>query len=284
MLTSVAPRRSASLCLALCGAVAALDIPLGETRWVVPGEELVANEGISVTGELRCASPTASASSVIDASKIVVQSGGLFECGTAAAPMMREVDIRINGDDPSGEGHGIIVYPGGQLQLHGDASRARVGRLARLSRAGSTQLEMRPPGVLGAWQIGDRIVVSVTDYNRQPDAGQNEERVIASISPDGMTIGLDEPLEHTHYGGQPARFHGSPLLVDEAAYVANLRRKVVVRPRRAALATSLQEAVGAAGGHVIIHQAGHAAVSGVELAFLGDAGRCSSVPSLPLLH
>ena len=167
-----------------------------------------------------------------------------------------------------------MIKSGGTLRMHGELGRDVRARLARVAAAGSDFLLLRPPGVRGKWQVGDQIVVATTAFHRQPATGQvveppqNEERVISALSEDGLVVHLDQPLAYEHYGGQPARFTGSNLTLDESAYVANLRRTIRIAPLDATRRD----------GHIMIMHGGKAFVDAVEVSRLGVAGQMGRYP------
>ena len=221
---------------------------------------------VRVQGTLRCGRGVEAA--VLRTSRVVVESGGVFECGSASNPITSDVEIELlDGADADGQ-RGIMVYNGGTLSLHANPSRSRVARLASVALRGSARLHLRLPGVSGHWHVGDDLVVATTSFNRQPSVAQNEERTIAAISADGLVVDLDRPLIFDHYGGNPATFRGTNLTLDEAGYVANLRRPIRIRPAAGA----------AVGGHIIVHYGGTAHVQGAEIARLGDEGQLGQYP------
>ena len=85
-------------------------------------------------------------------------------------------------------GGGIAVLSGGTLSISGSAERAGWQRVGTMALRGANELTLREPLSPGAWLVGDAIVVSTTDYNRQPQVGQNEEHVVAAVSADGLTV------------------------------------------------------------------------------------------------
>ena len=225
---------------------------------------------ITVHGTLRCdTSSIGAAAIVLRTSRVVVMDGGTFECGTEADPMMSDIEVQITDGASADDERGIKVLSSGTLRLHGDVAAARVARLAVAAAQGDTALRLRAPGVSGGvWRVGDPIVVAVTDFNRQPMTGQNEERTITAISADGLTVTLDQALAHSHFGGRPATFEGSLLTLDEAGYVGNLRRRIRISPAEGA----------SVGGHNIVHHGAFAYVEGVEISGMGDEGKLGQYP------
>ena len=201
-------------------------------------------------------------------SRVIIESGGSFECGMNSSDFELQLLDNSSYSSVNNLRRGIIVYPGGTLSLHGDASRGRIARLASVAASGASTLNLRSPGVGGVWHVGDALVIATTSFNIQPSIGQNEERTIAAVSDDGMRVELDRPLAFSHYGGEPATFTGSNLTLDEAAYVANLRRNIRIHAAPGA----------AVGGHVIVHRGASAFVQGVEISGLGDEGTFGQYP------
>ena len=246
----------------------------GEIRLLGP-QNITAAEVITVRGMLRChVNGTETATTTLRARQLVVEAGGTFECGTVAAPMTNIVDIQLLQPEAAGGPAGISVHAGGTLHLHGDSRRATRARLARVAAAGTNHLVLRPPGVGGAWEVGDLIIITTTSFHRQPataqvhQQAQNEERFISAMSTDGLVVHLHRPVAYDHHGGWPATFNGSNLTLDEAGHVANLRRSIRLAPANRSWR----------GGHVIVHRDAGAFVSAVELTRLGNEGILGQYP------
>jgi hypothetical protein len=248
---------------------ASLDVQQGEVLTLKPGTTTEADT-ITVHGTLRCdTSSIGAAAIVLRTSSVVIMDGGTFECGTETDPMMSDIEVQITDGASADDERGIQVLSSGTLRLHGDVAAARVARLAVVVARGDTVLQLRAPGVGGGvWRVGDPIVVAVTDFNRQPASGQNEERTITAVSADGLTVTLDQALKHSHFGGRPATFEGSSLSLDEAGYVGNLRRRIHISPAGGA----------SGGGHNIVHHGAFAYVEGVEISGMGDEGKLGQYP------
>lgn len=264
--------------LALSGlhSVSASDLVIGpaSTQTLDPGT-VTSAAVIRVQGTLRCGATLGVAlpAATLRTSRVVVEGGGAFECGSASKTASLNLELLDSSDTTLGglvddTQRGIVVDSGGRLSLHADPARSRVARLSSVARRGSARLHLRAPGVGSYWQVGDDLVVATTSFNAQPSIGQNEERTITAISTDGLVVDLDRPLTFEHYGGRPATFTGSALTLDEAGYVANLRRPIRIRPAADA----------AAGGHIIVHHGGSAYVQGVEISRLGDQGTLGHYP------
>eukprot|EP01065_Artemidia_motanka_P053535 TRINITY_DN9958_c0_g1_i4.p1 TRINITY_DN9958_c0_g1~~TRINITY_DN9958_c0_g1_i4.p1 ORF type:complete len:3881 (+),score=1049.38 TRINITY_DN9958_c0_g1_i4:67-11709(+) len=144
----------------------------------------------------------------VEATYIFIQSGTL-QIGTPEQPFDndREAHVILHG------GYGVpglsvdndhwlgaaVLANFGEVQVHGRPARAWT-RLAETSAAGSR--ELRVQNSVGAadgykpWRAGDQVWVPSTNYD--PDNG--EVRTIQSVSADGLTITLTEPLQWEHLG------------------------------------------------------------------------------------
>ena len=140
-----------------------------------------------------------------------------------------------------------IVCCGGRLDLHGTPMARTWVRLAKTAKKGATKLELSD--ATADWKVGDRIIVTPTQYQTYQDGVGTEERLVKAI--DGKTLTLDQPLEDDHLGEAVFR-----------AEVANLSRNVVV------------ESADPKGnrGHTMYHRGSAGAISYAEFRHLGKAG------------
>ncbi len=187
---------------------------------------------------------------------------GTLRAGSEAAHFSHQFTLTLTGGD-SGNANPMVgskvlaVFSGGALELHGE-TRAGWTQLAATAGSGSTMLNLAQPM---AWRVGDRVVVSSTDY----DPGQAEEAVIASASP--TMISLQAPLAHSHWG-QMQTIAGRA--VDERAEVALLTRNVTIQGDA--------QSSGGYGGHVIVLRGGVAHVEGVQFTRMGQSGKVARYP------
>ncbi len=164
---------------------------------------------------------------------LLVMEGGTLTVGTTENPVSAQVkaEIIINDvpidttKDPSQYGNGMIVF--GKVSMHGAAMSDTFVRLAVEPRAGDTTLTLSVP--VSGWKAGDRIIIP--DSRQWHDAigiYQLERPTISSISEDGHTIFLTQPLNYDHLGAKD----GNGQLVF-TPHVANMTRNVTVKSESA---------------------------------------------------
>lgn len=94
-------------------------------------------------------------------------------------------------------------------------------RLDNTAVAGATSITLTHPV---DWKVGDSIAIATTNHRHTQK--ETEESTIASVSADGRTLTLTQPLQYEHlgvigtYGGQNIEFR---------AEVGLLTRSIVVR-------------------------------------------------------
>jgi len=147
-----------------------------------------------------------------------------------------------------------------------------------------------------SWTKGTRIVVASSTTS----SSESEEATVASIDTDGVTVHLETPLKHFHFGTAPT-----------AAEVASLTRSIVIRGEDGCesqqtfnklrfpsstgcsgedCVVALDQVTRGSCGHFIIAHTPHGRVCGVELTQLGQhkvlgkyvlhAHRCGDAPAL----
>ena len=187
---------------------------------------------------------------------------GLLRVGSETAHFAHQFTVTLTGGD-SGSASPMVgskvlaVFSGGSLELHGD-TRAGWTQLAATASAGATTLNLSQPM---NWHVGDRIVISSTDY----DPGQAEEAVITAAAP--TVVGLQMPLMHSHWGLLQTI---AGREVDERAQVGLLTRNVTIEGDAASS--------GGYGGHVIVLRGGTAHVEGVQFTRMGQSGKVARYP------
>ena len=172
---------------------------------------------------------------------LLVLPNGVLEVGSASSPVPASVtaeiiikDLALNAStDPDQYGTGLLSIDG-TVTLHGATKSPTFVRAASEPRAGHSSIALAQP--VAGWQVGDRIFLP--DTRQVPadhwfNAGYAlhiEERIIQSVSADGMSIAVTTPLAFDHRGARDAS--GAPTVVGGVAllpHVGNLTRNVIVR-------------------------------------------------------
>lgn len=147
---------------------------------------------------------------------VVIAGNGLFEMGTADAPIQAGIRARlyITNDgpidrvaDPFGITRGLISH--GSVSIHG-TEVASYAALAAPATAGAKSLVLKSVPV--GWKAGDTIVVAATTAGIE----QNEQRTILSIV--GNVVVLNQALGYDHLAPR----------ADFEVHVANLSRNAVI--------------------------------------------------------
>ena len=212
----------------------------GAKIWIRGGAELIVDmelrtkiSWIRVEGKLSFQSDTDTLLRVVD---LVVDPPGLLEIGTEANPIdanhqaqiifldrvdpfRKENDLdpdegpthRDKARDPIDVGGGLISH--GQVTIHG-AQIASYEFATHSLRRGTQNLVFsdRPVG----WKAGDRLLFAST---RTPIENEDEVHTIESISSDGRTVTLKQPLAYDH----PV-----PAGYDVRVPIGNLSRNVIL--------------------------------------------------------
>jgi PKD repeat protein len=161
----------------------------------------------------------------------VVLQGGSLIVGTAANPIAANVVANIDianqaintTIDPSQYGTGLIVL--GTVTMHGEVKTA-YATVSQAPMAGDVSLHFA--SAVTGWRVGDDVEVPDTrelNYNQRGSqyVSQTEQRQIASISPDGLTVTLNAPLVYNHAGGTDVNG-----VVDYLPQVMNTSRNIMV--------------------------------------------------------
>lgn len=189
-----------------------------------------------------------------------VQVAGALRLGSPTCRLQQRIEFVFDTDENVAEadvrqaiferhGLGIVVEPGGVLEVFGKLYQPTWTRLDETAAAGATRIKLAEPV---DWEPGQRIVLVTSAQRDFPYADQNEVRGIAALE-DRRTLVLDAPLEHLHYGGREYQVE-----------VGLLTRSIVFRT-----ADSVRAAAPTFGGHIFVHAA-EARVSGAELIWLGQ--------------
>jgi len=157
-------------------------------------------------------------------------------------------DPGVRADIHGRAGLGIVVEPGGRLDIFGRLYQPTWTRLSATASASSTTIALAE---MVDWEVGQQVLVTTSSALDYPTLDQNEVRTITGVN--GSQLTLDTPLVFGHFGG--------------AAYqveVGLLSRSIVLRTDDALLAGG-----GSFGGHVMAH-VGRTRVSGAELYGMGQ--------------
>ena len=194
---------------------------------------------------------------------ILLTNGGRLQAGTLEQPFAHSLRVTLLGNRTHSEeapvyGAKAIAIAGGHLEMHGVA-QVSWSRLAAHATSGSAELRVDDST---GWRAGQRLFVASTDF----DFEQTEARVIRHVS--GATVGLDAPLEYSHYG--EVQEYGGRVL-DERAEVGLLSRNIVIEGDQ----RSQREEFGCQ----IMATAGRLRLSNVEVS---NCGQRSSLARYPL--
>ncbi len=170
----------------------------------------------------------------------------------------------------------MAMGEGATISIHtDDADKESWTQLDGTAQAGDTTLQFTEAT---GWEVGDRIALATTDF----DINQTEEFTIIAVSDDGATVTVDRPLEYMHYG-QVDTYNdpdGDVHELDMRAEVALLSRDVTIKgdvQYNESLALNEQE--DQYGGHTMVMHGGEMYLSGVELAYMGQAGILGRYPT-----
>uniref|UniRef100_A0A3B4AFD8 Uncharacterized protein n=1 Tax=Periophthalmus magnuspinnatus TaxID=409849 RepID=A0A3B4AFD8_9GOBI len=162
----------------------------------------------------------------LQAENILITDGGALQIGTEDQPFQHKAIITLHGNLGSPE---IPVYGAktlgvreGTLDMHGIPIPVPWTRLAETANNGSSTLKLMD-GV--TWKKDDEIVIASTGHRHSQK--ENEVRTIASVSQDGRTLTLTEPLDYTHLGVQVTLPDGTTF--EGRAEVGLLTRNIHVR-------------------------------------------------------
>ena len=159
----------------------------------------------------------------LKAQLILVTSGGLLQVGTEQQPYMNKAEIVLYGHVLSTElpiyGAKTLAVREGTLELHGRPLNVTWTRLAKTANAGEKTLYLTQAV---DWQVGGAVVIAATGFVQT----ENEDATIASISSDGLSLTLSDPLNFTHIAAVQTI---AGRTIETSAEVGYLTRNVVVR-------------------------------------------------------
>ncbi|CAG5956366.1 unnamed protein product [Menidia menidia] len=162
----------------------------------------------------------------LQAENILITDGGRLQVGQEGAPFQHKAVITLHGNLRSPElpvyGTKTLAVREGQLDLHGLPVPVTWTHLAQTAPAGSDRLTLM---MEVTWKPGDQIVIASTGHRHSQR--ENEVRSISSVSADGRTLTLTEPLSHAHLGVAVTLPDGT--VFQARAEVGLLTRNIVVR-------------------------------------------------------
>lgn len=194
--------------------------------------------GIEATGALRFKT---NQNTTLKVGTLLVMPNGTLEVGTSSAPIAgnvtaeiiikdQPIDLTNNGVgvyDPEQYGTGILVVDG-TWTMHGATKSSTFVRLTEEPLVGSTTLELSVSG--GGWNIGDRLILPDTRHLNSGKLKDNkyipewEELTVASMSGNGKTLTLTDPLQFNHFGARDGDDH-----LDFLPHIGNLTRNIIIR-------------------------------------------------------
>ena len=174
--------------------------------------------GLHIEGTLR----VARRDTRIAAGWILVQADGRFEAGTAGQPFDRALRITLCSAEQGSAPHPqlgrkfLAAIDGGTIELHGEQRSSWVP-LGTTVAPGHCTLRLAQPV---DWRDGECIAVA-----SGADHSLVEERAIAMIGADRLTLTLERPLAHRHHGSHAPLQHRVSGSVAKALL---LHRNIVV--------------------------------------------------------
>ncbi|KAF5901267.1 fibrocystin-L isoform X1, partial [Clarias magur] len=162
----------------------------------------------------------------LQAENILITDGGVLQIGTEDKPFQHKAIITLHGHIRAPElpvyGAKTLGIREGVLDLHGIPIPITWTCLAQTANSGSNTLILMDAVT---WNVGDEIVIAST--GDRLSQGQNEVKKIASVSPDGLTLTLTNPLNYNHLGLNITLPDGT--VFEARAEVGVLTRNIVVR-------------------------------------------------------
>ena len=228
-------------------------------------------KSITINGTLRASS---GASIQLGAEWIMVSgSNALFEIGTPANPFDAAHTCTItlkgtdDGDDIMGMGDKFIVaMSGGNIEFHG-AQKTSWSKLGATALNGSNQITMAEPV---DWAVGDEIVL----VSSRPNWEEAEQKTIAAISGDGLTITLNNNLTYPHAGFVETYTRNT----DNKTWAADLRAEVGLLTHNVKIQGDASSETGGFGGHIMAKPNSTINASSIELYRMGQKAKLARYP------
>ena len=254
--------------------------------------DMLAVDSLTVAGELAFNDQDLS----ISADWIMVSPTGALEIGTEATAFTSQAVLTFQGDPtgtttPSGLTRGIMVMPGGRLDLHGNPPTVPWTKIDGHIADSATAFNVLDNT---GWNDGDELVLAPTDfYSLQ----QTEEFTIASqsgtmlnVSP-AVTDGRWGVLQYSSNTGisgsglslssdaatldaSPTEAGAIPSVLDERAEVGNLTRNILIQSAD----DTLWQNDGFGTGIMVMGNTSTFRIDGVELYRAGQAGLTGRYP------
>uniref|UniRef100_A0A3Q2YMV4 PKHD1 like 1, tandem duplicate 1 n=1 Tax=Hippocampus comes TaxID=109280 RepID=A0A3Q2YMV4_HIPCM len=156
----------------------------------------------------------------LQAENILITDGGRLQVGLEEAPFQHKAIITLHGHPRSPE---LPVYGAKTLAIREGILDLHVWtHLAQTVDVNSSTLTLMKAVT---WEAGDEIVIASTGHRHSQR--ENEVKIIASVSADGKTVTLTEPLKYSHLGVSVTLPDGT--VFEARAEVGLLTRNVVVR-------------------------------------------------------
>ncbi|MEM6487702.1 MAG: Ig-like domain-containing protein [Pseudomonadota bacterium] len=202
-----------------------------------------------------------------------------------ACPITGGATCQCGDTGPDGHGHAHVIEnnnaflmamgPGATISIHADdAAKESWAQLDATARPGDTTLTLDEAT---GWQVGDVIAVASTDF----DLNQAETFTVTAVADGGRTVTLDRPVEFMHYGAVEQYAN------DEKTWSLDMRAEVALLSRDVTIQGDidyddrlpLNQQPDQYGGHTMVMHGGEMYLSGVELAFMGQAGILGRYPA-----
>ncbi|MEZ4510507.1 MAG: G8 domain-containing protein [Chloroflexota bacterium] len=228
-------------------------VPDGSSRVIVDGVVRIGGEtavshsiGIYPGGQLSFAP---NANTRLQTADIVVFEGGNLEIGRVAQPIADDKtaeiiirDLPFSPDDTKQHLRGIVVV-NGTFYAHGRGVWEAFIRTAAEPAAGSKNIALSTSAQAANWHVGDELVLPTSSQcpisaNEGTCPIETEDRTIAAIAPDGMSLTLNQPLQFDHPGARDRNGH-----IDFLPHLVNKSRNIVIR----------SENPNGVRGHVLLH-------------------------------
>lgn len=224
-------------------------LPGANSHVVVPAGQCVSMDlspprlaSVTVNGTLTFAD---TADRHLQAGWVLVQ-GGTLQVGAAAQPFQNVAQITLDAPNDGsnvmpGMGTRGLLVNNGKLLLYGRSPNRAWTRLNATAPAGATALTLAQPV---DWNANDEVVIAPTDFY---GVGQTDRKLVASRSPDGLTLNLTAGVSTPRWGTlqypNPAAPTGlslapaayvppqapAPAAIDQRAEIGNLTRSIIIQ-------------------------------------------------------